>query len=211
MGSCFSKKRTLVVPESDSLKDALGSDLFFPDQHQFVESCVPQAFSFRSPIMNYIYDNPSSPEVYQKLIRSCKIFYLKNPILVIQNLSYIHGKGWRYCIEDECLGNCAKCKEIKMESIQGKIWLAKTFRVCTCPFTDEHSNLASTFIPKIYRYNANELIIYQQKLSYNDLKFLSTGVKECFLSCFVVKYDNGEKVSHEDIIKFFSSDTKISK
>ena len=46
------------------------------------EKVASQRFSLPRPIICYVSKNPSSAYAYQKLIQSCKYFYLQNPITV---------------------------------------------------------------------------------------------------------------------------------
>ena len=48
----------------------------------------PQKFSLPSTIVYYIFKNPASPSVYQKLIKTCKYFYPKNPIIVVDYFGF---------------------------------------------------------------------------------------------------------------------------
>uniref|UniRef100_A0A914Y9A4 Uncharacterized protein n=1 Tax=Panagrolaimus superbus TaxID=310955 RepID=A0A914Y9A4_9BILA len=74
-----------------------------------------------------------------------------------------------------------------------------------------HSDLlASALFSKIYRYDVKNLQLYHSRLSYKNLKLLSTGVTQCSLNSVVIKYDNAEKVPMEDIIQLFSCDTIVS-
>ena len=48
------------------------------------EKPMPQQFSLPAFIVYYMSKNPTTPEVYEKLIRTCKYFYSKNPIIVAE-------------------------------------------------------------------------------------------------------------------------------
>uniref|UniRef100_A0AC34FM67 Uncharacterized protein n=1 Tax=Panagrolaimus sp. ES5 TaxID=591445 RepID=A0AC34FM67_9BILA len=47
---------------------------------------LKQYFNLPESVMYYIAMNPSTPEVYLKLIQSCKYFFEKNPILVVADI-----------------------------------------------------------------------------------------------------------------------------
>uniref|UniRef100_A0A914PK92 Uncharacterized protein n=1 Tax=Panagrolaimus davidi TaxID=227884 RepID=A0A914PK92_9BILA len=44
--------------------------------------------------MYYITMNPKTPKVHQKLIKTCKHFFIKNPILVVFELCFDDENGW---------------------------------------------------------------------------------------------------------------------
>uniref|UniRef100_A0A914PTV5 Uncharacterized protein n=1 Tax=Panagrolaimus davidi TaxID=227884 RepID=A0A914PTV5_9BILA len=49
-----------------------------------------QNWPFRDSLINYITKNPSNAKAWKKLIQSCKYFFAKNPIYVIDKLG--HGR-----------------------------------------------------------------------------------------------------------------------
>uniref|UniRef100_A0A914PJA5 Uncharacterized protein n=1 Tax=Panagrolaimus davidi TaxID=227884 RepID=A0A914PJA5_9BILA len=190
----------------DSMKSDMPK-LFFPNPTQFRESCLPQEFSFRKPIMEYIWKNPSTPKVYQKLIQCCKIFFFKNAILVIENLEYYN--GWRYCKGKDC----SKCpygrhvmEKLDTDKLLCDIWLSE--KLCVNTYGNL-GRIASNFIPKISRYNVVNLQLFNELLYFDELKFLSKGVKECSLHWNLVKYSNGEEVPLENIIRLFTNSKRV--
>uniref|UniRef100_A0AC34FGX2 Uncharacterized protein n=1 Tax=Panagrolaimus sp. ES5 TaxID=591445 RepID=A0AC34FGX2_9BILA len=54
--------------------------IYFTGPHGRREWSLPDS------IMYYMAMNPKSAEVYQKLVKSCKYFYIKNPIVVVPDL-----------------------------------------------------------------------------------------------------------------------------
>uniref|UniRef100_A0AC35GK71 Uncharacterized protein n=1 Tax=Panagrolaimus sp. PS1159 TaxID=55785 RepID=A0AC35GK71_9BILA len=195
--------------------DSMKSDvpkLFFPNPTQFRESCLPQEFSFRKPIMEYIWKNPSTPKVYQKLIQCCKTFFIKNPILVIEYLEYNYD-GWKYCKRKDC----SKCflqyfhgghdmEKLDTDKLLCDIWLSKKLYVTTY---GNLGRIASNVIPKISRYDVVYLVLGNELLYFDELKFFSKGVKECSLHWNLVKYSNGEEVPLENIIRLFTNSKKV--
>uniref|UniRef100_A0AC34FSH2 Uncharacterized protein n=1 Tax=Panagrolaimus sp. ES5 TaxID=591445 RepID=A0AC34FSH2_9BILA len=181
--------------------------LFYPKPIKFHESCIPQVFDIPLTTMKYIWTNPSSPEVYQKLIKSCKFFFVKNPILVISNANYDNYTGWTYCNKDECDNECFLSKHINIDinNLFYKIWIVKRF----CVDTNESSIFASRLISKICRYDVKELKLCNQWIQYDKLKFLSKGVKKCSLYWNFIRDSNGEEVALENIIQLFSKAEKI--
>uniref|UniRef100_A0A914PEQ4 Uncharacterized protein n=1 Tax=Panagrolaimus davidi TaxID=227884 RepID=A0A914PEQ4_9BILA len=48
-----------------------------------------QGFSFPPFIINYIIQNPTTPQLYRNLTKSCKYFYAKNSILLIDDIVFV--------------------------------------------------------------------------------------------------------------------------
>uniref|UniRef100_A0AC34FDL6 Uncharacterized protein n=1 Tax=Panagrolaimus sp. ES5 TaxID=591445 RepID=A0AC34FDL6_9BILA len=109
----------------------------------FYASYRHQEFSLPDSIMHYIAMNPKNAKLYEKLIQSCKFFFVKNPILVLSNLYYDSSRwiasndgGWKFMT----LGN-----------VTSKFWI--TQRVSFNPVNAEDKSAAS-IIPKIYQCDA---------------------------------------------------------
>ena len=47
-----------------------------------------QRFSLPSWIIYYMAKNPTTPDVYEKLVRSCKYWYPKNPVIVVDSIIF---------------------------------------------------------------------------------------------------------------------------
>uniref|UniRef100_A0AC35FG11 Maturase K n=1 Tax=Panagrolaimus sp. PS1159 TaxID=55785 RepID=A0AC35FG11_9BILA len=67
----------------------------------------------------------------------------------------------------------------------------------------------SNFIHKINRYSVELLILRDLFLSFDELKFLSRGVKEFRLCWSFVKYGNDEPVPLENIVELFQSSKTV--
>uniref|UniRef100_A0AC34GPK3 DUF38 domain-containing protein n=1 Tax=Panagrolaimus sp. ES5 TaxID=591445 RepID=A0AC34GPK3_9BILA len=126
---------------------------------------VRQNFSLPYSIMYYMARNPSTPEVYQKLIQSCKYFFEKNPILVAADM---HGKT-KLCPNDYkiCSENDQKCCiNIDMKEFSSKIWITNMLSL-------ENKNIStftSLIYPKLYRWNIIDLTFYNEDIHLNDFE-----------------------------------------
>ena len=59
-------------------------------------SAVKQRFTLPEAFVFYVAKNPTSPKVYHKLIRCCKYFWLKNPIITLNSLRrWSNDEYWR--------------------------------------------------------------------------------------------------------------------
>uniref|UniRef100_A0A914YIJ7 Ribosomal protein S2 n=1 Tax=Panagrolaimus superbus TaxID=310955 RepID=A0A914YIJ7_9BILA len=138
--------------------------------------------------MYYIAKNPKNAEVYQKMIKICKYFFVKNPILVISNLHY-YQNGWGTRKNDGW-------NSIDMNRISAKLWI--TDRLPVYRQHVSNNSLVSSIIPKIYQCDAKYLILCDQVISLNELIFLCSSAEALDFKRVTVK--NGTVLAFE---KFF--------
>uniref|UniRef100_A0A914Z4G3 Uncharacterized protein n=1 Tax=Panagrolaimus superbus TaxID=310955 RepID=A0A914Z4G3_9BILA len=141
--------------------------------------------------MHYITKNPKNTEGYQKMVQSCKYFFLKNPILIIFGLNYSQ-TGWTASIKNGY-------KNIDKNTILCKLWITDTIRV----YRDNIINgtFDSSIIPKIYRCAVKYLSLYEQIISLNEFTFLCSSAERLTLEEVTVKNDDGIEVAFENLIK----------
>uniref|UniRef100_A0A914PRL1 Uncharacterized protein n=1 Tax=Panagrolaimus davidi TaxID=227884 RepID=A0A914PRL1_9BILA len=176
--------------------------MFFPNRVQFLSTYRRQRFAFPDPIMEYIAKNPQFAEDYQKLIESCKYFFIKNPILVIRDLRYKSGKGWQ--TRSSVSGGWRKIDANKLSS---KLWITGSLDVNATTYDDKY--VLYFMIPKIDECQADRLKLVKQYILYEELDILGTFAKYVCLKGSVVKYQNGENVELEKIVEVFPKATKI--
>uniref|UniRef100_A0AC35GW88 DUF38 domain-containing protein n=1 Tax=Panagrolaimus sp. PS1159 TaxID=55785 RepID=A0AC35GW88_9BILA len=157
--------------------------------------CQNQNWSLPNPIIYYIAKNPSTSKVYQKLIQSCKYFFEKNPILVLEDLIYFDTKNQWSTFHG------TKLIDIKNTS---KFWITEFI---STNFSD-NENIISSIIPKIYKCDAKILCLENQIFSYNDFAFLASNVEKIDFKEVSVMDENGSIVPFE---KFFEALPKIEK
>uniref|UniRef100_A0A914YYE0 Uncharacterized protein n=1 Tax=Panagrolaimus superbus TaxID=310955 RepID=A0A914YYE0_9BILA len=148
-----------------------------------------QKFTFPDSIMHYIAKNPKNATVYQKMIKRCKYFFIKNPILVFSWLRYGQN-GWETTVKDDW-------KSIDMNKLSSKLWITDGLMV----YPEDVSNVASSIIPKIYRCDVKRLDLENQVISLNELIFLCSSVKELDLLRITVKNDDDTVVLFEEFVK----------
>ena len=49
---------------------------------------IPQRFSIPPSFIYYMAKNPTSPCTYRRMVRTCKFFYSKNPVLVVDDIEF---------------------------------------------------------------------------------------------------------------------------
>uniref|UniRef100_A0AC34FY98 DUF38 domain-containing protein n=1 Tax=Panagrolaimus sp. ES5 TaxID=591445 RepID=A0AC34FY98_9BILA len=173
--------------ESTSLTSSEPSSLVFPTKAEFLKTYLQQAFSLPDSIMHNMAMNPASAEVYQKLIQSCKYFFVKNSILVLR-VMYYKSNGWETFINGEW-------KDIDLSNISSKLWITDRF---TVGFNNDNT-IASSIIPKIYK--CKKLILWEQILSYDEFMVLAPAVEHLDFTRVTVKYGDGTILPFEKIVE----------
>uniref|UniRef100_A0A914PA28 Uncharacterized protein n=1 Tax=Panagrolaimus davidi TaxID=227884 RepID=A0A914PA28_9BILA len=170
----------------------------FPDYYEFRASCSRQSFSLPESMIYYISRNPLSPKVYQKLVRTCKYFFIKNSILIFHCL-YLEDGNWKTCSIKKCYGRPETCKYRKIDcdlrKVQGKIWIH-----CRLHISSSESNIASSIISKIYNADVKKLHLDGQNITFNDLLFLSKKLRQIKLYQSYVFYENRVEVPYEIVL-----------
>ena len=135
-------------------------------------SAVHQRFSLPEALVFYMTKNPPSPEVYNKLIKCCKYFWLKNPVITLNSLRRcIHYKYWK----TEKVNGFRECQKLQTKNLIEKLWINQDLIICN----DRNQFLASLIIPRIYRCDLTYLSFAFQTVSFDEFKvFTSSGSLE---------------------------------
>ena len=89
------------------------------------ENLHPQRFSIPSTIIYYITKNLVSPSTHQKLIQSCKHFFAKNPIIVIDRIMFYFNDF--IIVENKaCISFNYSCLSRLQICLPYKFWVIKT-------------------------------------------------------------------------------------
>ena len=159
-------------------------------------SLVHQRFSLPAALVFYMAKNPPSPEVYHKLIKCCKYFWLKNPVITLERLClHDHDTYWR---TDKTNGFQER-RKFKIENMNGRLW----FRRILIIDNEQDQFLASSLIPRIYRWDLTHLTLTFQTLTFNEFqKFTSSGSLKCLdLKKTIVKNDDGTVVPIQKLVE----------
>jgi hypothetical protein len=155
----------------------------------FYETYRNQDFAFSGSLMYYIAKNPLSPKVYQKMIKSCKFFFVKNPLLVLSNLYYANN-GWVTWSN----GNRTK---VDLNGLE-KYWVAEYFWTCS-----SRASAAASIVPRISLCNVQRLSLANQIISYNDLMILAKDVEDLTLNKVFVRNEVTFFVTVDKIFDLF--------
>uniref|UniRef100_A0AC34FP28 Uncharacterized protein n=1 Tax=Panagrolaimus sp. ES5 TaxID=591445 RepID=A0AC34FP28_9BILA len=179
-------------PTSSLSSSSENSSKKFPSKAEFLKTYRRQAFSLPDSIMHYMAMNPSSAEVYQKLIQSCKYFFVKNSILVLR-VMYYKRNGWKTFIN-------GKWKDIVLSNNPSKLWITNSLTV----FFVNDNAVASSIIPKFFQCNVKKLILWDQILSYDQFMVLAPAVEYLEFIRVTVKYGDGTIVPLEKLFEQLS-------
>uniref|UniRef100_A0A914PLG4 DUF38 domain-containing protein n=1 Tax=Panagrolaimus davidi TaxID=227884 RepID=A0A914PLG4_9BILA len=170
----------------------------FPTYDEFRAYVLRQCFSIPLSIVYYMAKNPRSAKVYQKMIRTCKYFFLKNPILVYHCLHY-NKNEWKICVNQSCLGPVEDLvyRKVAMDlkKLESKICVTFTLEI-----SSSTSTFASSLIQKLYRGNVKSLVLKEQRILLEELLFLSNKLKHVCLHESYVYYPGGKQLVPFEVI-----------
>ena len=159
-------------------------------------SSIKQRFSLPEALVYYMAKNPPSPEVYHKLIRCCKYFWLKNPIITLKD-SYcfcdgLNDKYWE-------TRDFQPSQKFKIDNLNSKLWIHRNLTV----WDDRNQLILSSLIPRIYRCDLTSLQLFYQSLTFDEFKKLksSESLKSLKFYKTIVKNDDGSIVPIEKLIQ----------
>uniref|UniRef100_A0AC34FQJ4 DUF38 domain-containing protein n=1 Tax=Panagrolaimus sp. ES5 TaxID=591445 RepID=A0AC34FQJ4_9BILA len=165
----------IVWPESPSLK---------------------QYFSLPYSIMYYMAMNPPTPEVYNKLIKSCKYFFERNPILVVERMDETSICAERYC-DSTGFDNQPCCVKYNINKIKSKFWLTRELHLSAAATP----NFISLLLPKLFLCEINQLTLFDKLVLFDDFKYLTSFATFVALIDVKIVFNDGKVVMLETILE----------
>jgi hypothetical protein len=159
------------------------------------ENPVNQTFDFPSTIMHYIWQEMTS-DIYVKLLKTCKYFYLKERISVIR-IACITTRDYHLSSDDSSF---SKSTFFPLPHLH-KIWFTNSLSV----YSDDSfsSDLLSKTCKKIYKCTVTELCLMTQTITENEFNILVSP--EFLLSIALIETSimksNGDKLNCEEIMQ----------
>uniref|UniRef100_A0AC34G7C4 DUF38 domain-containing protein n=1 Tax=Panagrolaimus sp. ES5 TaxID=591445 RepID=A0AC34G7C4_9BILA len=150
--------------------------------------------------MNYMAKkSDKSLHIYNKLIRSCKYFFVKDPILILHCLHF-DGEEWIRCIKESCLDLETETEIVKIDlkKIRSKIYVTSFLKI-----SSSNSDIASSLVSKLCTCNVSGLKLQNQRISFEDLLLFSKNVGFLTLDKSTVFEENGNEVAYEQIVSSF--------
>uniref|UniRef100_A0A914QV79 Uncharacterized protein n=1 Tax=Panagrolaimus davidi TaxID=227884 RepID=A0A914QV79_9BILA len=161
---------------------------------EFMATFYPQNFSMPDSVIFYIAKNPKTAALYLKMVKTCKYFFVKNQIIVIDCLDANRGK-WS-----------SRRLPLNLTKYNCKYWITDEIYAYAYEFVDK--NIFSLIIPKLYQCDAKSLNLYSQVVYFNDLSLLISSAEEiCLENVTVKKCDS--VVPLEDIVAIAVKAKKI--
>uniref|UniRef100_A0AC34G6Y7 Uncharacterized protein n=1 Tax=Panagrolaimus sp. ES5 TaxID=591445 RepID=A0AC34G6Y7_9BILA len=140
-----------------------------------------QNFSLPDSIMFYVSQNPTSSKVYEKMIQSCKYFFVKNPILVYSIFYLKYENEWFTFF---------KRKPADFKNLSCKIWITDGLSVYDRSLSTDKTFISS-IVPKVYQSDIKKFCLQNQSISFNDFIFLTS-------KCETITFLDGISVKNED-------------
>uniref|UniRef100_A0AC34GPX4 Uncharacterized protein n=1 Tax=Panagrolaimus sp. ES5 TaxID=591445 RepID=A0AC34GPX4_9BILA len=151
-----------------------------------------QPFSFPDSIMFYISKNPKNSKLIQKMIKSCKYFFVQNPFIKILDLNIYFKNEWQTSYDGI---------SVDLKKFPSRIWVTGMMTV----ENPKEQNDISFIIPQIYQYDAIELCLNDINISYNIFKFLAVKCEIIRFTNVTVKDESGSIVALEKLVKVVSN------
>ena len=180
---------------------------------------APQQFGLPLTIICYVAKNPTSPKLYQKLAGTCKYFYHKNPIIIVENIKFFEDcfylcrdhKPKSYDLVIQKIGYYEEFVARKKQPKPKKrcFWYSNKF---TCKFwvTKEAAfytlnYYATKFLrEKIFRINGLQFFVVGIVLPqvFPNPEVVQSVKRVLFFSMFP-EYANGKPMPLEEVFEFF--------
>uniref|UniRef100_A0A914P0N2 Uncharacterized protein n=1 Tax=Panagrolaimus davidi TaxID=227884 RepID=A0A914P0N2_9BILA len=154
-------------------------------------------------IIYYIAKNPSNSKVFQKLVQTCKFFFEKNPIIIVENLdTFEDGIKYHYCQNKlhECSQNNFQCYNIDLKMISTKIWITQGLYILK-----NIQNCIARIVRNNFRFEILSLAVVDNDIIFDDLKLLASFATRVLLWINSIKYKNGTNVMLDKILELFPS------
>uniref|UniRef100_A0A914QSZ3 Uncharacterized protein n=1 Tax=Panagrolaimus davidi TaxID=227884 RepID=A0A914QSZ3_9BILA len=165
---------------------------------KFMATYYHQNPSIPDSLVFHIAKNPKTAELYLKMVKTCKYFFVKNPILVIdKNLNY-----------DDSQWTIEKTP-YNINQTTSKLWIADNLTVDSFTAATKDQNILTPVIPKIYRCDVCMLSLQKQVISYRDLPLLTSSAERIYFDQVVVKHEDGSNVDVQKIVEIASNATSI--
>uniref|UniRef100_A0A914PPE1 Uncharacterized protein n=1 Tax=Panagrolaimus davidi TaxID=227884 RepID=A0A914PPE1_9BILA len=169
---------------------------------KFMATYYHQSFSIPESFVFYIAKNPITWKLYQKMVKTCKFFFVKNPILVVDKYLCYYGSKWTM-----------EKAPYDMDQTTSKLWITSDLNVSpkySITAETKDRNILTSIIPKLYRCDVRVLFLLNQDISYHDLPFLTSSAESVFFNQVVVKHEDGSNVDVQKIVEIASNATRIN-
>uniref|UniRef100_A0AC35FD13 Uncharacterized protein n=1 Tax=Panagrolaimus sp. PS1159 TaxID=55785 RepID=A0AC35FD13_9BILA len=161
-----------------------------PKRLHFDGQFCRQNWSLSYLVIDYITNTQTSAKAWTKLIQSCKNFFAKNQIFVIEKLCLTFDSKLKLSMNEFE-------KSFDFAKVPCKFWITDIFHF---PFVTTQNKISS-IIPKNYRCDVKVLRLFHQTISFDAFLFLSSNVEIIKLDFVTVKNENGSIVPFEKLVE----------
>uniref|UniRef100_A0A914P5M5 Uncharacterized protein n=1 Tax=Panagrolaimus davidi TaxID=227884 RepID=A0A914P5M5_9BILA len=158
---------------SNRKREIQGSIMVISKRAKFMATYQRQNFSMPDSVIFYVAKNPKTAELYLKMVKTCKYFFIKNPIIIFDSLDNYPGK-WR-----------VNEKPLDLTKYNCQYWITDKINASAYVFVDK--NIFSPIIPKLYRCDAKSLFLYFQVVSFIELSLLISSAEKIDFHTVIVK------------------------
>uniref|UniRef100_A0A914R0V2 Uncharacterized protein n=1 Tax=Panagrolaimus davidi TaxID=227884 RepID=A0A914R0V2_9BILA len=138
--------------------------------------------------MFYILKNPATAKSYQKMIQTCKYFFIKNPIIVSADFPH----PYSFDFDKWYIGKT----RFDFSQLICKFWITENFN-----FT--------SILPKIYKFDAKNVTLMIKVISLNDLSMFTKTAEDITFIEVTVKNPDDSVVPFEKIFDAFVKATEF--
>uniref|UniRef100_A0AC34F014 Uncharacterized protein n=1 Tax=Panagrolaimus sp. ES5 TaxID=591445 RepID=A0AC34F014_9BILA len=161
-------------------------------------SSQQQNFDFRTSTLNYILKNPKSPEIWKKLVHTCKWFFDKNSIVVLPCLHYDFYSSHEVCMicsDENCNYRCDRLNNLS--NVPFKLWITQKLDI---EGNKEYTNFAERLYPFIFKCDATTITLCNKVLSFKEFLFLTHDANDVSIAT-LINDENGKTVPFEKIVE----------
>ena len=133
-------------------------------EYTFHEPCR-QNFGLPYGMMTFISQKNANPVAYSKLISTCKHFFAKRPLLIVEDLWRLPRTPYQYRLTYE--NKSILLEEEALEATKLKLWI-----------TDELETFKGFFanlLKKLYRFDGDQLILSYGELTLEEYLILTSS------------------------------------
>uniref|UniRef100_A0A914QBZ7 Uncharacterized protein n=1 Tax=Panagrolaimus davidi TaxID=227884 RepID=A0A914QBZ7_9BILA len=179
---------------SNRKRKAEDSTMVISKRARFYSKYYQQNFSMPDSVIFYIAKNPKTAELYHKMVKSCKYFFVKNPIIIVPYLDAYGGK-WRN-----------RRLPLNLTKYNCKYWITDEIDASASGL----KNILCPIIPKLYQCDVKFLYLSDQIISYRDLPLIISSAERIHFMNVTVKHADSSDVPLEDIVAIAIKAYKIS-
>uniref|UniRef100_A0A914PQR1 DUF38 domain-containing protein n=1 Tax=Panagrolaimus davidi TaxID=227884 RepID=A0A914PQR1_9BILA len=169
------------------------SDVIPAKRLRFIAPNRRYDFDFPDSVIYYVAKNPTSAKLYKKLIKVCRYFFWKNPILFTDWLIYKN---------NEMKADFSKYEhDICLKNVPYKFWVSGFCNIGFDANSSFKKHIVPSFLPRIYRCEIENLALENQKLTTDEFSFLAAKTGQvCFSDLTVVNRD-GKEIAFERLVE----------